>query len=51
MDHDKVISYCYEYYSCITGVKTTSELLKISHDTPSDIETNCKEFFQENYKR
>lgn len=51
MDHDKVISYCYEYYSCITWVKTTSELLKISHDTPSDIETNCKEFFQENYKR
>lgn len=51
VDHNKVKDYCYEYFNCITWAKTIWEIRNISHYTPNDTETSCKEFFQENYKK
>ena len=52
VDHDKVKNYCYEYYRCLLWNQSTRwERAEISHYIPNDVETNCKEFFQGNYKR
>ncbi|MBQ5945080.1 hypothetical protein IJL65_01420 [bacterium] len=47
------MNYCTEFYNCITykpGVDTTDETQKITSGTPENIKTNCKEFFQTNYR-
>ena len=52
-DDEIIMDYCTEFYNCITykpGVDVTDETQKITSGTPEDIKTNCKEFFQINYR-
>lgn len=51
-DRNKIIKYCDEYYSCNEyDEKETGDNGTIRKDTPQNVLTNCKEFFEENYKR
>ncbi len=52
-DEEIIMNYCTEFYNCITykpGVDTTDETQKITSGTPENVKTNCKEFFQTNYR-
>jgi hypothetical protein len=48
---DKVImDYCTEFYNCAESKSGETDVNLITSDTPKDPKTNCKEFFQNNYK-
>lgn len=52
-DEDVALNYCTEFYNCIThksGGEWQADTKIITSGTPEDIKTNCKEFFQTNYR-
>ena len=50
-DEDVILDYCTEFYNCVTNTSVWTEWKKvITSGTPEDIKTNCKEFFQVNYR-
>ena len=52
-DNEVILDYCTEFYNCITYkpiVEWSSESEAITSGTPENIRTNCKEFFQTNYR-
>ena len=51
LDDDTITKYCEKYFSCIQASQSNSNPNEwITARTSSDIKTNCKEFFQANYK-
>ena len=54
VDKNTVYDYCAEYYKCMNPLSdeplTKEDLKTISARTNRDVESNCKEFFQENYR-
>lgn len=58
LDKEKLMKYCEEYYECenfdwysVWNLKDHGLERIITAATSADVETNCKEFFQENYKK
>ena len=58
LNKDKLMKYCEEYYECenfewysVWNLKDHGLERIITAATSADVETNCKEFFQENYKK
>ena len=52
-DEDIIMNYCREFYNCVTyqpGWDAFTEWQRITSGTPEDVKTNCKEFFQTNYR-
>ena len=58
LNKDKLMKYCEEYYECenfewysVWNLKDHGLERIITAATSADVETNCKEFFQDNYKK
>ena len=52
-NEDEIMKYCTEFYNCVSykpGWDAVDDTQKITSGTPEDIKTNCKEFFQTNYR-
>lgn len=52
-DDEEILKYCTEFYNCITyksAWESEASTKVITSGTPEDIKTNCKEFFQTNYR-